>query len=172
MNYTTVIIGAGPIGIATALACKNAGVDYVVLEKGCLVNSIYNYPLDMTFFSTSERLEIEGITFITSKPKPQRKEALEYYRRVATSNQLNIKVYEEVLEVVKNEGKFDIGTSKENYRAENVVLATGIYDIPNRLGVPGDELNKVRSYYIAAHKYSLKNVTVVVVNTTSVVTSV
>lgn len=161
MNYTTVIIGAGPIGIATALACKNAGVDYVVLEKGCLVNSIYNYPLDMTFFSTSERLEIEGIPFITSKPKPQRKEALEYYRRVATSNQLNIKVYEEVLEVVKNEGEFDIRTSKQNYRAENVVLATGFYDIPNRLGVPGDELNKVRSYYKEAHKYSLQKVTVV-----------
>lgn len=161
MNYTTVIIGAGPIGIATALACKNAGVDYVVLEKGCLVNSIYHYPLDMTFFSTSERLEIEGIPFITSKPKPQRKEALEYYRRVAMSNQLNIKVYEEVLEVVKSKEVFEIRTSKQNYRAEHVVLATGFFDIPNRLSVPGDALDKVHSYYSEAHRYSLQKVVVV-----------
>src|SRR5690554_3037417 len=168
MNHTTIIIGAGPIGIATALACKNAGIDYVVLEKGCLVNSIYNYPLDMTFFSTSERLEIEDIPFITTKPKPQRKEALEYYRRVATSNELNIKVYEEVLEVVENGEVFDIRTSKQNYQASNVVLATGFYDIPNRLGVPGDNLPKVHPYYREAHPYSLQKVVVVGASNSSV----
>lgn len=168
MNYTTIIIGAGPIGIATALACKNAGIDYVVLEKGCLVNSIYNYPLDMTFFSSSERLEIENIPFICTQPKPKRKEALEYYRRVATSNQLNIKVYEEVMEVVKEEDFFYIKTSKQKYRASKVVLATGFYDIPNRLGVPGDTLPKVESYYKEAHKYSLQKVVVVGASNSSV----
>lgn len=168
MNYPTVIIGAGPIGIATALACKKAGIDYIVLEKGCLVNSIYNYPLDMTFFSSSERLEIEDIPFICTQPKPKRKEALEYYRRVATSNQLNIKVYEEVKEVVKEGEFFNIQTSKQKYRASNVVLATGFYDIPNRLGVPGDDLPKVISYYKEAHKYSLQKVVVVGASNSSV----
>lgn len=168
MNYTTVIIGAGPIGIATALACKNAGIDYVVLEKGCLVNSIYNYPLDMTFFSSSERLEIEDIPFICTQPKPKRNEALEYYRRVATSNNLNIKVYEEVMEVVKDGDFFYIKTSKQKYRASKVVLATGFYDIPNTLGVPGDELAKVESYYKEAHKYSLQKVVVVGASNSSV----
>lgn len=161
MHYTTLIIGAGPIGIATALACKNEGIDYIVLEKGCLVNSIYNYPLDMTFFSSSERLEIEDIPFICTQPKPKRKEALEYYRRVATSNALNIKVYEEVKEVVKKEEFFYIRTDKQEYRAEKVVLATGFYDIPNRLEVPGEHLSKVHAYYKEAHKYSLQKVVVV-----------
>lgn len=161
MNYTTLIIGAGPIGIACALACKNAGIDYVVIEKGCLVNSIYNYPLDMTFFSSSERLEIEGIPFICNAPKPKRKEALEYYRRVATSNELNIKVYEEVKKVVKTDEHFIVETSKQSYRASKVVLATGFYDIPNKLNVPGEELNKVHHYYKEAHRYSLQKVVVV-----------
>ena len=161
MKYTCIIIGAGPIGIATALACKNAGIDYLVLEKGCLVNSIYNYPLDMTFFSSSERLEIEEIPFICGQAKPKRKEALEYYRRVATSNQLNIHVFEEVEHVIKEGDYFSIKTSKHNYQASKVVLATGFYDIPNKLGVPGEELNKVHSYYKEAHKYSLQKVAVV-----------
>lgn len=161
MKYTCLIIGAGPIGIATALACKNQGIDYIVLEKGCLVNSIYNYPLDMTFFSSSEKLEIEEIPFICAQPKPKRKEALEYYRRVATSNHLNIKVYEEVQEVVKKEEVFYVKTSKQEYQASKVVLATGFYDIPNTLGVPGDTLSKVHSYYKEAHSYSLQKVAVV-----------
>lgn len=161
MTYNTIIVGAGPIGIACALACKNSGIDYVVIEKGCLVNSVYNYPLDMTFFSTSELLEIEGIPFITNLPKPKRNEALEYYRRVATSNDLNIQVYEEVKEIEKKENSFEIKTSKASYQAEHLVLATGFYDIPNKLNVPGFELDKVHSYYKEAHPYSLLNVAVV-----------
>lgn len=161
MKYNTIIVGAGPIGIACALACKNVGIDYVVLEKGCLVNSIYNYPLDMTFFSSSERLEIEDIPFITNLPKPKRNEALEYYRRVATSNELNIQVYEEVQKIEKQDQVFNIQTSKASYHAENLVLATGFYDIPNKLNIPGFELDKVHSYYKEAHPYSLQNVAVV-----------
>lgn len=161
MNYTTLIIGAGPIGIACALACKKMGIDYIVIEKGCLVNSIYNYPLDMTFFSSSERLEIDGIPFICNQPKPKRKEALEYYRRVATSNELNIRVYEEVKQVFKRDQHFEVQTEKQNYIASNIILATGFYDIPNRMGVVGEELNKVHAYYKEAHRYSLQKVAIV-----------
>src|SRR5699024_10930618 len=137
------------------------GIDYIVIEKGCLVNSIYNYPLDMTFFSSSERLEIDGIPFICNQPKPKRKEALEYYRRVATSNELNIRVYEEVKQVSKRDQHFEIQTEKQNYIASNIILATGFYDIPNRMGVPGEGLNKVHAYYKEAHRYSLQKVAIV-----------
>lgn len=161
MTYTTLIIGAGPIGIACALACKKADINYIVIEKGCIVNSIYNYPLDMTFFSSSERLEIDNIPFICNQPKPKRKEALEYYRRVATSNQLNIKVYEEVEKVEKQADYFSVQTNKQNYRASKIILATGFYDIPNRLGIPGEELDKVHAYYKEAHRFSLQKVAIV-----------
>src|SRR4030095_10390457 len=107
-HYTIIIIGGGPIGLACALEARKAGLDYLILEKGTLVNSLYNYPVNMTFFSTSERLEIGGIPFVSNNAKPTRSEALEYYRRVATSGGLHVKLFEEVLEVINNNGLFQV----------------------------------------------------------------
>ncbi|HVI45686.1 MAG TPA: YpdA family putative bacillithiol disulfide reductase [Chitinophaga sp.] len=159
--YDILIIGGGPIGVACGLAAQKAGLSYIIIEKGCLVNSLYNYPLYMTFFSTSERLEIGGIPFVSINPKPTRPEALEYYRRVATSNQINIKLFEEVREVTPNAGEYIITTTKDNYHARKVIIATGFYDIPNLLQVPGEELPKVTHYYRDPHFYSTQQVVVI-----------
>ncbi len=155
-----VIIGAGPIGIACALECKKRNWDYVVLDKGALTNSLFNYPKNMTFFSTSEKLEIDDIPFISNNPKPNRDEALEYYRRVATSNALNIRLYETVLTVEKST-YFTVLTDKKEYHCERVILATGFYDIPKLLNVPGEALEKVTHYYKEAHAYAMQDVIVV-----------
>jgi len=155
------IIGGGPIGIACALECKKNNLDYVVLEKGALVNSLYNYPLNMTFFSTSEKLEIGGIPFISNNPKPHRDEALEYYRRVAKSYELNIQLYEKVLSIEKKENLFHIESNKNQYAAKNIVIATGFYDIPNLLNVPGEQLPKVSHYFKEAHPYVMQKTMVV-----------
>lgn len=163
-----VIIGAGPIGIACALECKKRNWDYVVLDKGALTNSLYNYPKNMTFFSTSEKLEIDDIPFISKNPKPNRDEALEYYRRVASSNQLNIHLFENVLSVSKDDDKFIIKSDKNTYQSNKVIIATGFYDIPNLLGVPGEELPKVTHYYKEAHPYAMQNVIVVGASNSSV----
>ncbi|WMI67899.1 YpdA family putative bacillithiol disulfide reductase [Mangrovimonas sp. YM274] len=163
-----IIIGAGPIGIACALECKQRGFDYVILEKGALTNSLFNYPLNMTFFSTSERLEINDVPFISNSPKPNRDEALEYYRRVATSNQLNINLYEEVLGILEHKGQFVVTSEKQNYRAKKVIIATGFYDIPKLLNVPGEQLPKVSHYYKEAHPYSMQKVIVVGASNSSV----
>lgn len=156
-----VIIGGGPIGIACALACKENDLDYVVLEKGALVNSLYNYPLNMTFFSTSDKLEIGGVPFITNNPKPHRDDALEYYRRVATSHELNIHLYEKVASVEKNEDGFSIITTKGTYQSRNLVVATGFYDIPNTLGIPGEDLPKVSHYFKEAHPFVMQKTIIV-----------
>lgn len=163
MTVTTevCIIGGGPIGIACALACKKAGLDYRVIEKGTLTNSLYHYPLNMRFFSTSEKLEIDGIPFISNQAKPDRGEALEYYRRVVTSNQLQINVYERVVSVVKENGLFTITSNKHTYTAANVIVATGFYDIPKLLGVTGEHLSKVSHYYREAHPYVLQKTVIV-----------
>jgi putative YpdA family bacillithiol system oxidoreductase len=160
-TYEAIIIGGGPIGIACALECKKAGLKYVVLEKGTLTNSLYNYPLNMTFFSTSEKLEIDGIPFISHNPKPNRDEALEYYRRVATSNQLNIHLYEAVQEARKLENGFFLQSNKGSYHCENLIIATGFYDIPNKLGIKGEELPKVSHYFKEAHPYVMQDTIVV-----------
>jgi len=162
------IIGGGPIGIACALECKKKNLDYVVIEKGALVNSLYNYPLNMTFFSTSDRLEIGGIPFITNNAKPHRDDALEYYRRVTSSNELNIHLYEQVVAVDKANGVFEIKTSKTTYLAKNVVVATGFYDIPNLMQVPGENLSKVTHYFKEAHPYVLQKSIVVGASNSSV----
>lgn len=163
-----VIIGAGPIGIACALECKKRGWNYVVIEKGPLTNSIYNYPKNMSFFSTSEKLEIDDIPFISNNPKPTRDEALEYYRRVATSNQLNIHLYEKVASLTKADDYFHITTDQQSYVSEKVVIASGFYDIPNPLNVPGEELPKVTHYYNEAHAYAMQDVIVVGASNSSV----
>lgn len=155
------IIGAGPIGIACALECKKKGLSYVVIEKGTLTNSLYNYPINMTFFSTSERLEIDGIPFISNNPKPTRNEALEYYRRVATSNELQINLYEKVISLNKMGNHFNVKTSQTDYAAKNIIVSTGFFDIPNRLNVLGENLPKVMHYYKEAHPFVMQKVVVV-----------
>ena len=162
------IIGAGPIGIACALECKKKGLVYVVVEKGTLTNSLYNYPLNMTFFSSSEKLEIDDIPFISINSKPTRNEALEYYRRVATSNNLVINLYETILTVDKLENNFKITSSKYTYRAKNVIVSTGFYDIPTLLKVTGENLPKVMHYYKDAHPFIMQKVIVVGASNSSV----
>ncbi|WP_339702596.1 YpdA family putative bacillithiol disulfide reductase [uncultured Marixanthomonas sp.] len=163
------IIGAGPIGIACALECKKHNIDYIVVEKGTLTNSLYNYPLNMTFFSTSEKLEIDGIPFISNNPKPTRNEALEYYRRVATSNKLNINLYEEITEVKKQaDGSFIVTSEENTFKVNNIIVSTGFYDIPKLLNVPGEQLPKVSHYYKEAHPYVMQNTIVVGASNSSV----
>ena len=159
--YDIVIIGGGPIGLACGLEAKKAGLKYVILEKGALVNSIYNYPVNMTFFSTSERLEIDGIPFVSNNPKPTRNEALEYYRRVAVSGGLAVKLFEEVTSVNKVNGGFKVITPKQEYSTENIIVCTGFYDIPYLLNVPGEDLPKVHHYYKDPHFYAFQKVLVV-----------
>jgi thioredoxin reductase (NADPH) len=141
------IIGGGPIGLACGIEAEKNNLDYVILEKGTLTNSLFNYPVNMTFFSTSEKLEMGGIPFMSVHKQPNRTEALEYYRRVAKHYQLNIHLYEEVLQLEKNPEGFIIQSSKGHYQVEKVVLATGFYDLPNLMKVPGEELPKVSHYY-------------------------
>ncbi|HEX8545983.1 MAG TPA: FAD-dependent oxidoreductase, partial [Cytophagaceae bacterium] len=145
------IIGAGPIGLACALECQKIGFSVLVVEKGCLTNSIYNYPLNMTFFSTSEKLEIGNVPFVCNTPKPHRSEALEYYRRIAQDRKVNIRLYEEVLGGFQSGGNYAIATTKNNYLAKNIIIATGFFDIPNGLNIPGGELSKVIHYYKEPH---------------------
>jgi len=155
------IIGGGPIGIACALAAQKAGLSYLIVEKGCLVNSLYNYPSTMTFFSTSEKLEIGGIPFVTISNKPIRAEALEYYRRAATSNNLLINLFEEVIDVKKQDDGFLVTSAKTTYTAKSVIVSTGFYDIAVNLNIPGEELPKVRHYYEDPHYYALQKMVVV-----------
>jgi thioredoxin reductase (NADPH) len=156
-----IIIGGGPIGLACALEARKKGLSYTILEKGCLVNSLYNYPSNMTFFSTSEKLEIGGVPFVSTNIKPTRNEALEYYRRVAISADLDIKLFEEVFTISRKDDLFEITTSKENYTASNIIIATGFYDLPFLLNVPGEDLPKVTHYYEDPHFYAFQKVLVV-----------
>ena len=155
------IIGGGPIGLACGLAAQKAGLSFVIVEKGCLVNSLYNYPSTMTFFSTSEKLEIGGVPFVTVHNKPTRADALEYYRRVALSNHLPINLFEEVTNVTNENGSYTITTSKTTYQAKRVILSTGFYDIAVNLDIPGENLHKVKHYYQDPHYYTLQKVVVV-----------
>lgn len=170
------IIGAGPIGLACGIEAREAGLSYVIADKGCLVNSLYNYPQNMTFFSTSEKLEIGGVPFVSNSPKPTRAESLEYYRRVALKFELRTHLFEEVQEVAKvtsesNAGKgdiFNIRTSKATYQAKNVIVSTGFYDIPNHIGIEGEQLPKVAHYYKDPHYYAMQDVIVVGASNSSV----
>jgi thioredoxin reductase (NADPH) len=159
--YDLIIIGGGPIGLACALQAKKAGLNYLVIEKGTLVNSLYNYPVNMTFFSTSERLEIGGIPFVCNNPKPNRIEGMEYYRRVAISAGLNIRLFEEVRSVEKTGNTCNVVTAKQTYQSANVIVCTGFYDIPYLLNVPGEELDKVKHYYDDPHFYAFQKVLVI-----------
>lgn len=167
-TYDIVIIGGGPIGLACGIEAGKAGLSYIIIEKGCLVNSLYNYPVNMTFFSTSEKLEIGGVPFVSNNVKPVRAEALEYYRRVADKFELNIRLFEEVETVSRNKGEYLIHTSKSDYIAKNIIISTGFYDIPNLLNIPGEELSKVRHYYTDPHYYARQKVLIVGANNSSV----
>jgi thioredoxin reductase (NADPH) len=146
-HYDLLILGAGPIGLACGIEAKKAGLNYLILEKGALCNSIYNYPVNMTFFSTAERLELAGIPFMTAGAKPTRTEALDYYRKIYQLFQLQVNLYEAV-DTLKKEGDlFFVQTSKGSYSSRKIVLATGFYDLPNLMHVPGEELPKVLHYY-------------------------
>lgn len=160
-DYDIIIIGGGPIGLACGIEAKKAGFSYLIIEKGCLVNSLYHYPLNMTFFSTSERLEIGGVPFISHGPKPNRSEALEYYRRVCMSWQLNIRLYEKVISSHVSDNLHYVTTSKSEYRSKVVVVALGFYDLPFLLHVPGEELPKVLHYYDEPHPYFAQKIVVV-----------
>ncbi len=155
------IVGGGPIGIATALEAKKKGLQSLIIEKGCIVNSLFNYPANMQFFSTSEKLEIDNIPFISKENKPKRNEALEYYRRIVTSNKLPIKLFEKVISITKTDTFFKVETDKKNYQSKHIVIATGFYDIPNKIKVPGEDLPKVSHYYKDPHYYAGQKVAVV-----------
>ncbi|CAN5216272.1 YpdA family putative bacillithiol disulfide reductase [soil metagenome] len=156
-----IIIGGGPIGLACALEAKKKNLQYLILEKGTLVNSLYNYPDNMTFFSTSEKLEIGGVPFVSNNIKPTRNESLEYYRRVTVANELNLHLFEEVKTLNKENGYFNVQTTRANYTARNIIISTGFYDLPYLLNVPGEELPKVTHYYKDPHFYAFQKVLVI-----------
>lgn len=145
--YDVLIIGGGPIGLACGVEAQKAGLDYLILEKGALTNSIFNYPVNMTFFSTSDRLEMANIPFMSVGVKPTRTEALEYYRRIYYHFKLKVNLYESVHTLEKKDELFHIKTSKGEYQTRKIVLATGFYDLPNLMNVPGEDLPKVHHYY-------------------------
>jgi thioredoxin reductase (NADPH) len=156
-----IIIGAGPIGLACGIEAEKKGLDYLIFDKGCLVNSLYNYPLNMTFFSTSDKLEIGEVPFISHNSKPTRAEALEYYRRVASQWKLNLKLYESINNIEKLENNFSIITPKGKFSSKSVVVATGFYDKPFMLNVAGENLPKVKHYYTEPHPYFGMDIVVV-----------
>jgi thioredoxin reductase (NADPH) len=169
LNYDVLIIGAGPIGMACAIKAQEAGLSHVIVEKGALVNSLYNYPVFMTFFSTSQKLEIGGVPFVSINPKPNRNEALEYYRRVAEKFSLNMKLFERVEDVnKKGDGHFGVTTSKRSYHVKYVIVATGFYDVPVLMNIPGENLAKVSHYYKDPHLYATQRVVVVGANNSAI----
>ncbi len=160
-SFDVIIIGGGTIGLACGIECEKNGLSYIIIEKGTLVNSIYHYPLNMTFFSTAEKLEIGDVPFISHNPKPTRSEALEYYRRVTLHWKLNVKLYEPVEKIEQTNGVFQVNTSKSIYQSKNLVIATGFYDIPNLMSVPGEQLDKVHHFYREPHIYFGQKIVVV-----------
>ena len=156
-----IIIGAGPIGLACGIEAKKNNLDYIIIDKGMLVNSIYNYPVNTTFFSTSDKLEIGDIPFISHNVKPTRTEALEYYRRVCDSWSLNLDLYNEVLDIKNKTSHFELNTQNGIIKSKKIIICTGFYDIPYLLNIPGEELNKVLHYYKESHPYYKMNIAIV-----------
>ena len=159
--YDAIIVGAGPTGLACGIELKKRGLNAVIIDKGCLCNSLYNYPTHMVFFTTPELLEIGGIPMTSLGEKPGRTEALKYYRRVAEYFKLEVRQYERVLAIEGDDGDFTITTSKTSYSASKIILSTGYYDLPNMLNVPGENLEKVIHYYKEPHPYYDHDVMVV-----------
>jgi thioredoxin reductase (NADPH) len=157
-TYDMLVIGAGPTGLACAIEAKRAGFRPVLVDKGCLCNSLFHYPAHMTFFTTPELLEIGDMPFSSPNQKPNRMEALEYYRKVAEHYELDVRQYETVVSVSGSDGDFRVKTSDRferisEHRARKLVIATGYYDLPNYLNIPGEELSKVRHYYHEPHPF-------------------
>jgi thioredoxin reductase (NADPH) len=149
-----IVVGGGPCGMAAAISLKEIGLSPLIIEKGNVVNAIYNYPTHQTFFSTSEKLEIGNVAFVTENHKPKRNQALVYYREVAKRHHLKVNRFEIVEKIIRSEkGIFTVYTSKETYQTPYVIIATGYYDHPNELNVPGDNLNKVYHYFKEGHPY-------------------
>jgi thioredoxin reductase (NADPH) len=165
-SFDALVVGAGPTGLACGIELQQRGVKTVLVEKGCVVNSIYHYPTNMTFFTTPELLEIGNIPMTSLNDKPNRHEALKYYRRVADHYHLNVRQYERVERIAGKDNAFEIHTTdrlgcNRTYHTRKVVLATGYYDVPNRLNVPGEELEKVLHYYKEPHPYYNHDVAVI-----------
>lgn len=167
-EYDVIIIGSGPIGMACAIEAKRKSLNYLIIEKGALVNSLYNYPLYMTFFSTSERLEIGEVPFTSISFKPGRQDVLEYYRRIQQYFELNIHLYEEALTIKSKDKLKFIKTNQSEYYSKNIIIATGFYDLPILLNIPGEDLPKVSHYYKEAHPYAGQKIVVVGANNSSV----
>lgn len=164
--YDLAIIGAGPIGTEAAIRAKRAGLSYVLLDKGAMVDAIYRWPTFLTFFTTSERLEVGGHPFVTAIDKPTRREALEYYRKVAQRENLNVRLYTPVTQVRRTENGFELRVEPKNrpaetLRARKVAVATGYFDTPKLLNVPGEELDNVSHYFDEAHLHWGRKVTIV-----------
>ncbi|PSQ69761.1 MAG: YpdA family putative bacillithiol disulfide reductase [Bacteroidetes bacterium QH_2_64_26] len=156
-----IVIGAGPVGLACSIEAKRRGLDSLIVEKGALCNSFIGYPTRMEFFSTPELLEIGGHPFPTRDYKPRREEALDYYRRVATTEDLDLKLYEPVTDLRGRDGHYTVVTEEATYETRKVVVATGFYDVPNRMGVPGEDLDKVVHYFKEPYPYALTDVAIV-----------
>ena len=160
-TFDVIIIGAGPIGLNCGIEAVKNNLSHLIIEKGCLVNSIYHFPTNMVFFSTSDRLEIGDVPFVSHGDKPTRREALEYYRRVKNSWNLNVNTYEEVISIERDQDFFIVTTNKENYSSKFVVISTGYYDNPNLLNIPGEDLPKVKHYFDEAHPYAYQKVLII-----------
>jgi thioredoxin reductase (NADPH) len=165
-TYDMICVGAGPTGLACAMEAKRAGMRPLVIDKGCLCNSIHNYPVNMVFFTTPELLEIGGLPMVCLGDKPTRLEALKYYRKGAEHYGLELRLYEKVLKVDGHDGAFTVVTERDNgaqecYQTKNVVIATGYYDLPNEMGVPGEHLPHVNHYYTEPHPYWSQDVVVI-----------
>ncbi len=165
-DYDVICIGAGPTGLATAIEARRAGMRALVLDKGCLCNSIYHYPVNMVFFTTPELLEIGDLPLVSPNEKPARVEALKYYRKAAEHYELELRLFELVLRVEGSDGNFSVATRTEKgsegkYRGKKIVVATGYYDLPNKLDVPGEDLPHVSHYYTEPHEFWEREVVVV-----------
>ena len=165
-DYDVICIGAGPTGLATAIEARRAGMRALVLDKGCLCNSIYHYPVNMVFFTTPELLEIGDLPLVSPNEKPTRIEALKYYRKAAEHYQLELRLFELVLRVEGSDENFSVATRTEKggegrYRGKKIVVATGYYDLPNKLNVPGEDLPHVSHYYTEPYEFWEREVVVV-----------
>src|SRR6266567_4184750 len=165
-NYDIICIGAGPTGLATAIEAKRAGMQPLVIDKACLCNSLYHYPVNMVFFTTPELLEIGDLPLVSAGEKPTRLEALKYYRKAAEHYDLELRLYERVLQVDGSDGNFTVATKtekgvQERYRGKKIAVATGYYDLPNLLGVRGEDLPHVSHYYTEPHAFWKQDVVVI-----------